>query len=163
MNTDVTEMPVRGSNAIEILVNDHQTIKQLLERLVEGPETDRQMVVEQLQKALTIHNATEENLVYPALNAIAGKKFESRWLYHETAEADMLLFKIDTGLKTGAGDETYRKQAEKLRDAILEHIDDEEQKAFVHLQDGADQSQTDLLTQSVRKFRQSLHFNGANS
>jgi hemerythrin superfamily protein len=163
MQSELSQMPVRGNDAVEILVNDHQTIKTMLDDLTSATQMDRRKdVLEQLKGALTIHNATEENLVYPALNKVAGKKLESEKLYHETAEADTLLFECDVMLKQG-NDADFQAKARKLQTAILEHIDDEEQKAFPHLQKGANPQQAQMLTTSVREFRSALHFTPPSS
>lgn len=155
MQSDITE--VRGNDATEILINDHDTIKQLLSRLVEaGGKKERMHTLEQLKGLLTVHNATEENLVYPALSKVARHNAESMKLYNETAEADMLVFELDTMLKEG-DDEKFQSKAEKLQNAVLEHIDDEEQKAFQHLRDKAAPEQQQMLTQSVREFRRKFH------
>jgi DNA-binding HxlR family transcriptional regulator len=52
----------------------------------------------------------------------------------------------------------FPRVAEKLRDAVLEHIEDEEQKAFPHLQESAEPMQAQMLTQSVREFRNMMRF-----
>ena len=158
MQSDISALPVRGNDAIEILTNDHQTIKSLLSALTQATQPDRRKeTLEQLKGALTIHNATEENLLYPALQVVAGKKSESQKLYHETAEADVLVFELDTMLKEG-DDSGFSKTAEKLQSAVLEHIDDEESSAFPHLQKNAEPEQAQMLTQSVREFRSSMQF-----
>lgn len=158
MQSDSTQLPVRGNDAIEILTNDHRRIKDLLAQLTAASQTtQRKQTLEQLKAALTIHNATEENLVYPAIQEVAGKKAEAQKLYHETGEADVLVFTLDTMLKEGdEGD--FSATAEKLQAAVLEHIEDEEQKAFVHLRDRSEPPQAQLLTQSVREFRSALRF-----
>jgi hemerythrin superfamily protein len=153
MHSDMMELPVRGTTAIEILKNDHDMVKSILAELTQATEkSERMQCLERLKAALTIHNATEENLVYPALNKVAGKKMESEHLYHETAQADVLLFELDTMLKEG-DDAKFSAKAEKFRDAVLEHIDDEEEKAFPHLEKGADPKHAQMLTESVREFR----------
>jgi len=161
MQTEMGQLPVRGNDAVEILTNDHQTVKSLLTQLTQARErTARQNVLDQLKAVLTIHNATEENLVYPALQKVAGKKAESLKLYNETAQADVMIFELDAMLKEG-DDTDFDEKAQKLQAAILEHIDDEETKAFPHLQKGADSSESQMLTQSVREFRNALRFGGA--
>jgi hemerythrin superfamily protein len=155
------QLPVKGEDAVEILVNDHTTIKDLVQRLPEAEgASERKRILERLIAALTVHNATEENLVYPALQEIAEQKRVSQHLYHETAEADVLIFQLDTMLKQGVDGE-FKPMAEKVRDAILEHIDEEEEKAFPRLEEADPQAMT-LLTQSVRKFRSELKY-GAES
>lgn len=158
MQNDVSVLPVRGSDAIEILTNDHQIIKRLLVELTQPQAaTARKDVLEQLKSVLTIHNATEETLIYPALYVLAHKKSESQHLYHETGEADVLLFELDTMLK-GGKDSDFAARAEKLRNAIEEHIEDEEGTAFPHLQDAATVEQARTLTNSVREFRGAFRF-----
>jgi hemerythrin superfamily protein len=160
MQNDVTQISTRGSDAVEILIEDHRTIKSLLEQLANGGDgTARKTTFEQLKGLLTVHNATEENLLYPALAQVAGKKTESQKLYHETAEADMLVFELDTMLKTGDTG-GFDAKMKKLQAAILEHIDDEEEKAFPHLQDKSEPDESRLLTDSVREFRSSFRFQG---
>lgn len=158
MQSDVGQLPVRGNDAVEILVHDHDEIRNLLTRFTEATDAEeRTAVLEQLKGALTIHNATEESLVYPALAKVAGKKTEAQKLYHETAEADMLIFEIDSLLKEG-DEETVEEKAEKLEAAILEHMEDEEEKAFPHLQENAESEEAEMLTEAVREFRGAIRF-----
>lgn len=158
MQSDVGALPVRGSDAIEILENDHQTIKELLATLTEPMQREqRAELLERLKAVLTIHNATEENLVYPALNNVAGKKSEAERLYHETSKADVLVFELDMMLKQG-NDSDFVAKAQKLQAAVLEHIDDEEGSAFPHLRDHATAEEAQMLTASVQEFRSALRF-----
>lgn len=158
MQIDTTLLPAKGNTAVDILRNDHQVIKGLLSKLTDATDEDeRQTVMEQLKGVLTIHNATEENLIYPALNKMADSKMESDHLYHETAEADVLLFELDGLLKEG-DDETFDEKFEKFHQAVLNHIEEEEQKALPRLQENADPEMNEQLAESVREFRSSLHF-----
>ena len=157
MQIDTTLLPTRGNDAAEILRNDHQVIKSLLTELTTASEPQRRQVMEQLKGVLTIHNATEENLVYPALNKVAGSKVEADHLYHETAEADVLLFELDSMLKESKSADFVAK-AEKFQKAVLAHIDEEEQKALPRLHNNADPEKAESLTESVREFRKALHF-----
>ena len=158
MQTRSDVLPVRGSDTVDILLNDHTVIKRLLGDLTAAPDRGRRSaVLERLKEALTIHNATEENLVYPALAEMASEKRESAHLYHETAEADVLVFQIDQLLK-GGDEADFTAKAVQLRDAVFEHIEDEESKAFPALRERPEPEQTQRLTQSVREFRGALHF-----
>ena len=157
MQIDTSLLPARGNDAVEILENDHEVIKELLDQLTSATNSKRADVLELLKGVLTIHNATEENLVYPAINKVAGSKLESQHLYHETAEADVLFFELDGLLKEGNDDEFARK-AVKFRDAVLHHIDQEENKAFPRLEENGDPQNAASLTESMREFRKSLHF-----
>ncbi len=157
MQIDTSLLPVRGDDAVEILENDHEVIKELLSRLTTATNSKRADVLELLKGVLTIHNATEENLVYPAIQKVAGSKLESQHLYHETAEADVLFFELDGLLKEG-NDEEFARKALKFQEAVLHHIDEEENKAFPRLEENADPQNAATLTASMREFRSSLHF-----
>lgn len=162
MQIDTTLLPVRGNDAVEILVNDHQVIKSLLRELTEATGPRRHEVLEELKGVLTIHNATEENLVYPAIDKVAGSKLEAQHLYHETAEADTLVFELDSMLKEK--DQTdFTIKAKKFADAVLQHIDEEETKAFPRLRENADERHSEMLADSVKTFRKSLHFDIGSS
>jgi hemerythrin superfamily protein len=157
MQIDTTLLPARGTDAVEILTNDHNVIKTLLIDLTEANSTHRKEILEQLVGVLTIHNATEENLVYPALSQMAGSKLESQHLYHETAEADKLLFELDSMLK--AHDESdFNAKAEKFAEAVRHHIEEEEQKAFPRLRENTEPRHNEALADSVKQFRKSIHF-----
>lgn len=84
--------------------NDHNAIKKLLATLTQAEPVNRRSALERLKAALVVHNATEENLVYPALAVNAGEKTESVNLFHETAEADTLIFTIDQMLAVAPSD-----------------------------------------------------------
>lgn len=156
MQNTTTTLPVRGNDVAEILTHDHDSIKSTLRRLPESTGSQRKATLEDLKIMLTIHNATEENLVYPALAKVAGHNTESKKLYHETAEADMLVFELDMMIKEG-DESDFEKTAKKLEKAVLEHIEDEEESALPHLRDKTESSQGRMLTESVRKFRSELH------
>lgn len=152
------QLTTQGSDTVEILKNDHQVIKQLLNSLTQATQIQqRKTILDQLKAVLTVHNATEENLVYPALQSVADEKRQSQKLYHETAEADVVVFDLDTMLKEG-DDSDFAAAAKKLQAAVLEHIDDEENSAFPRLQKNADTRQTQMLTESVREFRSKFRF-----
>jgi hemerythrin superfamily protein len=142
-----------GTDAVEILKSDHVLIKSLVGELAEATDgKQRRSALSRLKAVLTIHNATEENLVYPALAQFAQSKGESDRLFQETAGADVLVFELDTMLQTGA-ESDFRAKAAKLRDAVLAHIEEEENTAFPKLQDAADPDQSKSLTRAVREFR----------
>jgi hemerythrin-like domain-containing protein len=63
-----------------------------------------------------------------------------------------LVFDLDTMLQTGIESE-FRAKAAKLRDAVHQHIEEEETKAFPDLQEATDSDQSKSLTRAVREFR----------
>jgi len=159
MAIDSIQLPVHGSTAVEILKHDHQAIARLLAALMRAatPE-DRRDALKYLKAALVVHNATEENIVYPALEALAGQKVESQKLYHDTAEADVLIFELDGMLQAGAATD-FDSKVTKLHAAVIAHVASEENSAFPDLEAHATSQQLEALTSSVREFRTSFQFN----
>jgi hemerythrin-like domain-containing protein len=147
-----------GTGAVEIVLNDHRTIKELLAKLPHAADHgNRRLTLEALKALLTVHNAMEESLIYPALALVAGDKPKAEQLYHETAEADQAVFELDTMLKTGA-EADFPAKAAALREAVLKHIDEEELTAVPELQRAADQAHTAILNGAVREFRTNFTF-----
>jgi len=157
MELDGDFLPAQGRTAVEILLNDHRVIEDLLDELTQATESRRHAVMEQLKAVMTIHNATEEGLVYPAIATLYGNKLISRQLYHETAEADMLFFELNSLLKQ-SDESDFKLKARWLRDAVCDHIYEEERKAFPRLNERADRRQAEALTDAVMEFRRALHF-----
>ncbi len=148
------QVPTVGNDAIEILINDHQRIKQLLSELTDGSRAQRSAVLQTLKETLTVHNATEETLVYPAIRELAGRKMHATELYHETSEADVMLWKLS--MMPPDGDE-FGATAAQARAAIEKHIGSEEDSEFAKLRDSADSAQQLKLASEVKKFRQRFH------
>ena len=161
MQSDTTLLPAHGNDAIEILRNDHRVIKGLVRELVESDAASRKQVLEQLKGVLTIHNATEENLVYPAIGNASRGKDEAGRLYHQTAEADRIVFELDS-LLTQRDGARFSATAKKFEKAVLAHIDEEENEAFPRLREESDPEQSVRLTEAVRSFRKSLRFKAAS-
>ncbi len=149
-----SQIPTVGNDAIEVLINDHKRIKELLSKLTDGPQAQRTETLELLKETLTVHNATEENLVYPAIREVAGRKMHANELYHETAEADVMLWQLSM---MSPQDSTFASTASKTRDAIEKHISSEEETEFPKLRDAADPAKQSRLTSEVRKFRERFH------
>ncbi len=152
--TPSLQVPTVGKDALDILINDHQRIKGLLTELTDGPESGRATTLETLKHTLTVHNATEETLVYPAIRELAGRKTHATELYHETAEADVVLWQLSM---MSAQDDDFAATATNARRAIEKHIAFEEESEFPHLRDAADAAQQLKLTSEVKKFRDRFH------
>jgi hemerythrin superfamily protein len=144
-----------GADAVEILVNDHRVIKQLLTELPDATGQARADLLQRLKAILTIHNATEENFVYPAIHEIAGRPMHAGHLYHQQDEAKVLLWKLDAQVRD---DGEFHRQASILRDAVVAHAQHEEDTEFPKLREAAGPSDLANLTAAVREFRADFRF-----
>ena len=71
-------------NAIELLIQDHQLVKKLLEELSSTTERavkKRAELLERIKQEVTIHTALEEEILYPAIKQAGGK--EEAKMYYE--------------------------------------------------------------------------------
>ena len=140
-------------HVFEILIRDHEIVKNLLAELaLPGDLRMRRTMLSRLKLALAVHNATEETVVYPALKLLAGRKDRADKLYRETAEADVLVFEIDT-LRDDADAAAFDEKTAKLRDAVVAHIDEEESSVFPAIVEAIGKDGCKRLTQAVREFR----------
>jgi hemerythrin-like domain-containing protein len=74
----------------------------------------------------------------------------------------MLFFELDSLLK-GGEDTAFVEKAKKFHEAVLHHIEEEEGKAFPHLQENSDAEHSKELADAVREFRKSLHFEAVSA
>jgi hemerythrin superfamily protein len=142
-----------GDQVFEILVRDHDIVKNLLAELaLPGDLRLRRTMLNRLKTVLAVHNATEELVIYPALKVLARRKDRSDELYRETAEADVLVFDIDN-LRDDADAAAFDEKAAKLRDAVVAHIEKEESAIFQAIVEAIGEDGCKRLTQAVREFR----------
>jgi hemerythrin superfamily protein len=149
-----------GNDAIEILMNDHQVVKSLLEQLAGSNADERATVLEQLKAVLTVHNATEENLVYPTIRFVAARPRDAETLYHQQDEAEAALWSIDATIKGVLDGDDADDQIKTLQKAVLAHVRKEEETEFPHLREALKGSALRQLTDDVREFRSKFNFAG---
>jgi hemerythrin superfamily protein len=150
-------------SVVDILLRDHQQIRTYLDELDRTSNAQSAVpIIERLKGILTVHNATEETNVYPALAKLAGEMIEPRKLYFETGEADMLLFELDN-LAKGNIEGDFGAQCSKFTAALRKHMETEEQHAFPHLQEKSDDKELASLGPAVREYRSKLHFEGVTT
>jgi hemerythrin superfamily protein len=150
-----------ASDVVAILEKDHNLVKDLFAKLTDQDDTGTmRSIVEELKAALTVHNALEENLVYPAIRVLAGRKGDADTLYHQQDEAEVALWEIDNILNGSLDADDLKGRVEALQKAVLGHIRKEEETEFPHLRDALGSEEMSDLTRAAREFRQKFRFNG---
>ncbi len=147
-----TSAPATGGNAIDILLEDHRKIKALMNQIAQtsaGNPTQRAQLLQQLADLLTVHNSTEENLVYPAIRDIAARPNDAAMLYHQQDEAKIIVFELDQLSKS---DPRWSSRFATLHSAVLAHVAQEENIDFPHLRTAAGPKLAELTTK-VRQLR----------
>jgi len=136
-------------NAIDLLKNEHFAVKQLLTQLLTTTGNERVQLLEEIKNALIVHNASEENVIYPAINTLTGRPQHAHALYHQQDDAQLLVWELT---QLVADDDRFVEKAEKLRDALLAHVQQEEEQEFPRLQELPVDAQA-RLNADMTKFR----------
>jgi iron-sulfur cluster repair protein YtfE (RIC family) len=120
-------------NAIELLKQDHQYFRQILEKLGQTTERavkTRRELLHRLKAELDVHTDMEEEIFYPAFKK-AGEKAEAVMIYegreeHRTVDALV----IPDLLKTDPGSVPFSGRVKVLKELIEHHLEEEEKEMF---------------------------------
>jgi hemerythrin superfamily protein len=113
----------------DVLKSDHEEVKGLLNDLVGLKNDDdyRFVLIEEIKNALVPHARAEESVFYNTLRAVNADKKIVFHGYQEHMEAETLLRTLQVMDKL---DLKWKAVAEKLRDAVIHHISEEESTIF---------------------------------
>lgn len=120
-------------NAIEMLVQDHETVKKLLEELsatTERAVKRRGELLARIEQELQVHTALEEQILYPAIKQAGGK--EEAKMYYEAKEehrtVDSLV--LPDLLHTETGTVEFAGRVKVMKELLEHHIEEEEGELF---------------------------------
>ncbi|MGA7616171.1 MAG: hemerythrin domain-containing protein, partial [Thermoanaerobaculia bacterium] len=116
-------------NALDVLKEDHQKVKKLLDELVETKSSatrNREELLDRIDRELRIHTTIEEEIFYPAFRDAVEKK-EDEVLFFESKEehhvVDMVLPELK---KTNPNSNEFLGKAHVLNELVHHHIHEEE-------------------------------------
>jgi iron-sulfur cluster repair protein YtfE (RIC family) len=114
-------------DAISLLKQDHQKVRQLLKRLVSNGTED---LLEEIEDALRVHTQIEEEIFYPAFKeAVESQKDEH--LYYEALEEHHIVDLVIPEIKASTeGSEQFDAKAKVLKDIVEHHAEEEEKEMF---------------------------------
>jgi hemerythrin superfamily protein len=123
--------PAEGVDAIELLTEDHENVKQLFEQyeaLGERAHATKKKLATRICTELTKHATAEEEIFYPAVRA-AGKDKEDLVdeAVVEHASAKDLIAQI---LDMEASDDLFDAKVKVLSELIEHHVQEEEGEMF---------------------------------
>lgn len=148
-------------NAIELLKQDHEVVRKLLEQLTNTTERavkTRVDLLTKIEQELSIHTQLEEQIFYPAYKEAGGKdaaimESEARE-EHRTVEALVL----PDLLQTDPGSIPFTGRAKVLKELLEHHIEEEEEELFPEAEEllGADRlmelgTEMESLKKSLKK------------
>lgn len=124
-------------NAIELLKQDHEKVKKLLEELSNTTERAVKKRTELLQKValeLEVHTTLEEEDFYPAFKQAGGK--DEAKMYHEAKEEHRAVeaLVLPDLLNTDPGIVEFSGRLKVLKELLEHHIEEEEEEMFKEAQ-----------------------------
>jgi hemerythrin-like domain-containing protein len=117
-------------DAIALLKKDHDKVKELLNELETTTERGvkiRQELFATIKGELTVHEAIEEEIFYPALKAHPKAKDLVLEAYEEHHVVDTVMAELE-GLDVT--DETWGAKATVMKENVEHHIEEEETEMF---------------------------------
>jgi len=112
-----------GSSVIQMLKDDHNTVKRLFENYQEADSSQRPEIAQTIMHELEIHAALEERLIYPAIR----EHIDADELMNEAIEEHHVVHVLLTELKKlRAQDERFKAKLKVLGELVNAHIEEEE-------------------------------------
>jgi hypothetical protein len=123
-----TKRRTKSPNAIALLKEDHQNVKELFDKFEESNSSGKANIVKKAVAELKLHAAVEEQLFYPALR----QELEDEEGIMEEADEEHHVAKILIAeLEQMTGDEEHWEAKFKvLAESVRHHIKEEEGKMF---------------------------------
>jgi hemerythrin-like domain-containing protein len=140
-------------DAISTLIEEHRIVKEQFQVLLDTDREHGKYILQDIKGMLAIHNASEENVIYPAVSGIAERPQHARTLYHEQDDAEVALWEL---ANLDWDDEEFLVKALSLRDALLAHIRREEETEFKYLRESLTSEAAARLTAEFQAFREAL-------
>jgi iron-sulfur cluster repair protein YtfE (RIC family) len=137
-------------NALTLLKDDHAKVKKMLNDLDETTERAEKTRTEGLAKLkaeLTIHEAIEEEIFYPALKQHAEAKDIVLEAYEEHDVVDTIMSEIE---KTSTEDETWGAKFTVMKENLEHHIEEEEGEMFKKARDVFDEATLEELGERMQ-------------
>jgi hemerythrin superfamily protein len=119
-------------NVVQFLVSQHEQIKSSFAETLAASGKAREKAFVELRRLLAVHETAEEEIVHPRAkrklpngDKVIGARLE------EEHEAKTVLSELE---KLDVDDPSFTDKLTKLRDAVLEHAEHEEQEEFAKLE-----------------------------
>lgn len=146
-------------NALELLKEDHDKVRDLLTQLVnttERAEKKRPELLAKIEKEVRVHTQIEEEIFYPAFKKASGKQ-NDRMYYeaHEEHRAVEDLVMPDLKNTDPSGTE-FSGRAKVLKELLDHHADEEEEEMFEQARKTMSESELNELGEQMAARKKEL-------
>ena len=143
-------------DAIQLLKDDHDAMKKLLTELegtTERGVKTRQELFAKVREELTVHEAIEEEIFYPALKEHPKTKEITLEAFEEHHVVDMVLAEIES---VPFDDETWGAKFKVMKENIEHHIEEEENEMFKQARDAFEKQDLEELGERMAARKREL-------
>ncbi len=146
-------------NAIELLKQDHEKVKKLLEDISDTTERavkKRADLLNTIATELEIHTTLEEEIFYPAFKK-AGSREELQ-MFHEAKEEHRAVeaLVLPDLLNTDPGTVEFAGRLKVMKELLEHHIEEEEQEMFKNAKKLMSKQELDDLGKQMEERKQEL-------
>lgn len=146
-------------NAIELLINDHEIVKELLAELMQTSNRatkKRKQLLDKIDQELKLHTRIEEEIFYPAFKK-AGKKEEAQ-MYFEAIEEhraveELVLPDLEN---TEVNGDKFGGRAKVLKELLEHHIEEEESEMFPRARELFSKEQLEHLGEQMQAMKDEM-------
>jgi iron-sulfur cluster repair protein YtfE (RIC family) len=138
-------------DAFELLINDHQTVSQIFDRLEPAGAGDGETLFRELKQNLDLHAHIEETILYPALKEQPETAELTTHAYEEHAEVKQMLSRLEQMPK---GSDDFRSLVSELRQSVEHHVKEEEGEMFQRARAALDPTQLAELGTRMQEEKQ---------
>ena len=136
-------------DALTLLRKDHDKVKDMLNQLddtTERAEVTRTEGLEKLKQELTVHEAIEEEILYPALIEFAKTKDITLEAFEEHHVVDTIMAELE---QTPVEDETWAAKLTVMKENLEHHIEEEEGDMFKKARQVMDEAELEELGEQM--------------
>jgi hemerythrin superfamily protein len=138
-------------NIQDVIRMDHNKVNMLFTQIKDS--NDLRKIEEyfgQIYRDLMVHSKAEEQVVYPAVRAFYG---ETQELYDEQAEMSVMLEQLKS---SDVSDSSFKARVEQLKDAVNDHVRQEESTMFAAIRDNCSTEQQEQLATRFKEAKSQL-------
>jgi hypothetical protein len=148
-------------DAFELLMEDHERASDLFDQIEDEFDdiTLREQLFAHLQQELTLHARIEEQVLYPTLKGLPSTRDLIPDAIDAHNEVKQLLTQIETLPK---GDNRFGSLMDELRDAVEQHVFEEEDEIFEAAREVMNQSEIEELGNRLLKAKEQHMTAGAS-
>ena len=143
-------------DAMKLLKDDHEKVKKMLEELESTTERGvktRQDLFAKVKQELTVHEAIEEEILYPALKDHPKTKEIALEAYEEHHVVDTVMAEIEA---VPFDDEKWGAKFKVMKENLEHHIEEEEGEMFKQARQVFEQEELEQLGEQMKARKDQL-------